>query len=161
MTSQETGCGLSGYLDLYRTHAPQLLQQRGEFAAGHPDPVASTLVLSFEKIEQANPAAAELLRFCAFMHPDRIPEEVLSEGAPELGPTLGPVGSDAFALNGAISACAELINQWGFKFPETPRLLNRAGVYLSERGHYADAAPFYERALSIREKTLSPEHPDL
>ena len=65
--------------------------------------MATTWALSFENIEKANPAAAELLRFCAFLHPDGIPEEVFSEGAPELGPVLGPVGSDAFALNSAIS----------------------------------------------------------
>jgi tetratricopeptide (TPR) repeat protein len=32
-----------------------------------------------------------------------IPEEVFSEGAPELGSVLSPVGSDAFALNSSIS----------------------------------------------------------
>jgi hypothetical protein len=103
---EETGCGLSGYLELY---ALELLQYRGELAKAaaqgseHPDPVAITWALSFENIEKTNPAAAELLRFCAFLHPDGIPEEVLSEGATELGPVLGPVGSDAFALNGAIA----------------------------------------------------------
>jgi hypothetical protein len=83
---------LSGYLDLYRTHGPELLRLRGALSADHPDPVTTTWALSFEKIELANPAAAELLRFCAFLHPDGIPEEVFSEGAPELGAVLGPVG---------------------------------------------------------------------
>jgi tetratricopeptide (TPR) repeat protein len=104
---KETGCGLSGYRDLYRSHALDLLGRRGalasDHAADHPEPVATTWALSFEKIEQANPVAAELLRLCAFMHPDGIPEEVLSKGAPELGPVLGTVGSDAFALNTTIS----------------------------------------------------------
>src|SRR5271165_7291960 len=92
-----------GYLDLYRSHAPKLLRLRGTLGTGHPDPVAKTWALSFENIEKASPAAAELLRFCAFLHPDGIPVEVFSEGALELGPVLGPVGSDAFALNGAIA----------------------------------------------------------
>jgi len=100
---EETGCGLSGYLNLYRKHAPDLLLLRGALGTGHPDPVATTWVLSFEKIEKANPAAAELLRFCAFLHPDGIPEEVFSKGAQELGPVLEPVGSDDLALNKAIS----------------------------------------------------------
>ena len=39
----------------------------------------------------------------AFLHPDGIPEEMFIEGAPELGPVLGPVGSDAFGLNSSIS----------------------------------------------------------
>ena len=72
---EETGCGLSGYLDLYRSHALELLRRRGALASDHPDPVATTWALSFENIEKANPAAAELLRFCAFLHPDGIPKK--------------------------------------------------------------------------------------
>jgi tetratricopeptide (TPR) repeat protein len=193
--------------------------------------VASTWALSFKNIEQANPAAAELLRFCAFMHPNGIPEEVFSEGAPELGPILGPAGKDAFALDGAISAilkysllcrdpdthtleihrlvqaalkqgvdentqrpwaeravravnrafpsvefsnwprcerllaqahaCAELIKQWGFEFPEAARLLNDTGFYMYERGRYTDSKPLYQQALEIRKKVLGTEHPDV
>jgi hypothetical protein len=63
--------------------------------------------LSFEKIEKVSPAAAELLRFCAFLHPDGIPEEKFIEGAPELGPVLGPVGSDAFGLNSSASLLSD------------------------------------------------------
>jgi tetratricopeptide (TPR) repeat protein len=99
---EETGCGLSGYLDLYRKYAPELLRQRGELATSHPDPVATTWVLAFEKIHQADPAASELLRLCAFLHPDGIPEEVFREGAPELGPELERVASDTFAWHNAL-----------------------------------------------------------
>jgi hypothetical protein len=63
----------------------ELLRRRGVLPSDHPDPVATTWELSFEKIEQANPAAAELLRFCAFLHGDEIPEEVFSKGAPISG----------------------------------------------------------------------------
>ena len=100
---EATDCGLLGYLDLYRKHAPELLRQRGELAAGHPDPVATTWALSFEKIEQANSTATELLKFCAFLHPDAIPEELFHEGAPELGPELEALVSDALAFNSAIA----------------------------------------------------------
>jgi hypothetical protein len=99
---EETGGGLLKYLNLYQTHATELLRRRGTLASDHPDPVAATWALSFEKIEQANPAAAELLRFCAFLRRDQIPEEVFSKGAPELGPVLERVGADAFVLDGAI-----------------------------------------------------------
>jgi tetratricopeptide (TPR) repeat protein len=100
---EETGCGLSGYLDLYRSHAAELLRRRGVLTPDHLDPVATTWVLSFENIQEANPGAAELLRFCAFLHPEGIPEEVFRKGALELGPLLGPVGSDALAWNVALS----------------------------------------------------------
>ena len=86
---------------------PELLRLRGslacDHASDHPDPVATTWALSFQNIEKANPAAAELLRFCAFLHPE-IPEEVFSEGgAAELGPVLGALATDALALDSAIS----------------------------------------------------------
>ena len=228
---EETDCGLSGYLSLCQTHGPELLELRGALASDHPDPVATTWALSFENIERANTAAAELLRFCAFLSPDGIPEEVFSEGAPELGPVLGAVATDAFALNSAFSeilqysllrrdanagtleihrlvqdvlkqamdkdmqslwaeravravnrifpggefstwtvcerllpqayACAELIKQWGFEFPEAARLLNDAGFYLRERARHTEAEPLCERALAIREKALGAEHPDV
>jgi tetratricopeptide (TPR) repeat protein len=98
---EETACGLLGYLNLYRDHAPKLLRRRGMLAFDYPASVATTWALSFERIEQAEPAAAELLRFCAFLHPDAIPEEVFREGALELGPVLAPVALDAFAWNNA------------------------------------------------------------
>lgn len=49
---EETACGLSGYLNLYRKHAPDLLRLRGTLGTGRPDPMTSTWALSFEKIEK-------------------------------------------------------------------------------------------------------------
>jgi tetratricopeptide (TPR) repeat protein len=100
---EETGCGLLGYLDIYRNYAPKLLQRRGMLTFDYPESVATTWVLSFERIERANLAAAELLRFCAFLHADGIPEEVIRGGVPELGPVLGSIASDAIAWNDALS----------------------------------------------------------
>ncbi len=97
-----TGCSLSDYLKFYKTHRHRLLRKRGESAVGHPEPVATTWSLSFEKVERANPAAAELLRLCAFLHPDEIPEAMIAEGASELGPILQPVAEDEMELNEAI-----------------------------------------------------------
>src|SRR5450755_3648642 len=73
---EETRCSLSDYLQRYQTRRTWLLQRRGTLVAEHPEPVATTWSLSFGTIEQANPAAAELLRLCAFLHPDDIPEEL-------------------------------------------------------------------------------------
>jgi tetratricopeptide (TPR) repeat protein len=99
---EETGCSFSTYLDLYHTRRAALLQRRGGFASDHPEPVATTWSLSFEKIKQANPAAAELLQLCAFLHPDAIPEDLLITGASVLGATLQPMLEDALALNDAL-----------------------------------------------------------
>ena len=51
-----------------------------------------------------NPASADLLRLCAFLAPDAIPETIFTKGAQELGPILAPVAADAYLLNQAIES---------------------------------------------------------
>ena len=99
---EETRCSLSRYLDLYEIQRAKLLQRRG-YSSDHPESVTTTFSLSFEKVQQANPAAVELLRFCAFLHSDDIPEEIFTEGAPELGPVLQPVAADPMRLDETIA----------------------------------------------------------
>ncbi len=101
---EENQCSLSEYRTWYRTRRAELLSQRGGLVPDHPEPVATTWMLSFEKVEWANPAAAELLQLCAFLHPDAIPEEIITDGAIHLGPILAPAASDPFILNKALSA---------------------------------------------------------
>ena len=103
---EETSESLSNYLTLYRTQRAHLLKQRGRLVPTHPDSVATTWSLAFENIERVNPAAIELMRFCAFLAPDGIPEELIMEGAPHLGPVLQPVAADRTRLN---TVLAELL----------------------------------------------------
>ena len=78
---RETQCGLAGYLERYQTRGHELLRKRGTLLNehDHPDPITVTWLLSFEKIVAANPTAIEVLRLCAFLHPDSIPEEVFQD----------------------------------------------------------------------------------
>ncbi len=99
---EQTECGLAGYLDRYQKHRSVLLGMRGPSVSDHPEPVATTWALSFEKVQTANPAAADLLRFCAFLHPDAIPLEIITDGATELGPLLEIAAADLIALDMAI-----------------------------------------------------------
>ena len=100
---EATECGLAGYLERYKQQHAKLLKLRGEAAHDHPEPVATTWSLSFERVQRASPAAADLLRLCAFLHPDAIPEEIITAGAPDLGPTLQPFATDLVELDSAIS----------------------------------------------------------
>jgi tetratricopeptide (TPR) repeat protein len=54
----------------------------------------------------------------------------------------------------------ELMERYQFTFPEATRLLNQAGFYLQERARYQEAGRLLERAFSIREQQLGPEHPN-
>jgi tetratricopeptide (TPR) repeat protein len=99
---EETSCGLADYLDLYQKHGSALLKRRGGLVADHPKPVATTWSLSFEQVERVSPVAADLLRFCAFLSPDVIPEEIIVAGATKLGPHLQLVATDLSMLDEAI-----------------------------------------------------------
>jgi tetratricopeptide (TPR) repeat protein len=228
---EETASSLSDYMTLYSTQRTALLRERGTFAIDHPESVATTWSLSFAKLKTLNPATVELLRFLAFLHPDAIPEEIITEGASELGVILEPIASNPFSLNAVIrellryslirrnpsvktlsmhhllqvilkdemdeamqrlwaeravravnrvfshvefatwercqrslahaQACAILIDQWQLAFPEATRLVHHTGYYLYERGEYTDAEPFLQQALTIQERILDPQHPDI
>jgi tetratricopeptide (TPR) repeat protein len=52
------------------------------------------------------------------------------------------------------------INDTGHATRETAWLLNQMGEYLDARAQFAEAKPYLERALAIREQVLGPQHPD-
>ncbi len=102
----ETACSFAHYLALFKTYQAQLLQRRiGEgIPTDHPEAVTTTFRLNFEQVQRRSNAAGELLRFCAFLAPDSIPEEILTANASSLGPVLAPVVANAYLLNEAIEA---------------------------------------------------------
>ena len=95
---EETRCSFEEYLNLYQTHRQKLLAERGEMATDYPDSVATTWSLSFQKVQQKNPAAAELLQLCSFLAPDRIPEELITDGAAFWPAFLQQDATDPFAF---------------------------------------------------------------
>ncbi len=99
---EETGTNLAEYWQTYQQHRATLLRERRGLVADHPAPVATTWSLAFERVKEKNSAAAELLRLCAYLAPDAIPEEILTAGASFLGPVLSHVTADALLLNQAI-----------------------------------------------------------
>ena len=104
---EETKRNLSDFLALYQRRRAALLSRRGKFSSDHPDSVTTTFSLAFEKVEHSHPEAAELLRLCAFLHPDAIPEEIIVEGAAHLSPDLQIIASDPFELDAALEALLE------------------------------------------------------
>jgi tetratricopeptide (TPR) repeat protein len=89
---------------VYQTHRRMLLQERRSLVEDHPEAVATTWLLSFKRVEARSPAAADLLRLCAHLAPDAIPETIVTEGAEHLGDQLAPVAADAFLFAQAIEA---------------------------------------------------------
>jgi len=99
---EETGCSLTDYLSLYVTHRKDLLARRSRFLLDYPDTVATTWSLSFRQIEQESPAAVAVLRLCAFLAPDTIPEALLAPGTAQAGTVPGAEAPDQFKLNEAL-----------------------------------------------------------
>jgi hypothetical protein len=99
---EETKCSLAAYLKAYQKRRNELLRQRGRVKKDHPDAVATTWSLNFEQVEQQSPLAAELLRCLAFLAPEAIPEELIVNGATELGEQLEPIAADETRLDEAI-----------------------------------------------------------
>ena len=84
------------YLGLYRKQGAKLRAEYGEDQREH-DSVARTFSLAFDKAVAADPTVGDLLRVCAFLAPDAIPEQVFTEGAEELGEPLAEAASDELA----------------------------------------------------------------
>lgn len=99
---EETGCSLGDYLLIYRQRRLAMLRRQSSLSTDYPYTVATTWALSFMQIEQANPSAAELLRLCAFFHPDAIPEQLITLGSRYLPYPLAEMAADLVQFNEAI-----------------------------------------------------------
>ncbi|WP_126579944.1 FxSxx-COOH system tetratricopeptide repeat protein [Tengunoibacter tsumagoiensis] len=99
-----TGMSVQEYHELYQTHRKFLLARHEPLVNDHPEAVATTWSLSFKRIQQKNPAAADLLRLCAYLAPDAIAEEILTANPSVLGPVLASIGTDVFQRHQAIEA---------------------------------------------------------
>ncbi|HEY6285280.1 MAG TPA: TIR domain-containing protein [Ktedonobacteraceae bacterium] len=95
-------CKVFECLDHCHKKLIMILSKRGDPIIDHPNPVATTWTSDFMRVRKDNLAASEMLRFCALLDPDEIPLEIITEGAPELGPDLQPVAADPIELNNAI-----------------------------------------------------------
>jgi tetratricopeptide (TPR) repeat protein len=92
---EETGCNFTSYLQHYEHYSAQLLDRRGTSDQSHPQSVTVTFRLSSQHVKRRDPAAAELLRLCAFLHPEAIPEELLQAGVAQHDPLVaGPYHFD-------------------------------------------------------------------
>ncbi len=99
---EEVHCSLSDCLQLYHSHSISLLKRRGRVIINHPEPVATTWLRSFGRVEQAN-GATDLLHLCTFLHPEAIPEEIFSVGGIYLGERLASLAADPLRLHEAIA----------------------------------------------------------
>ncbi len=101
---EETGCSIADYLNLYRGQRRVLLNERGSFAFDHPESVTTTFSLAFRQVQESNSSSADVLRLCAFLHPDIIPEEIITDYTPTLDPAFHPLAANEFELNAILKS---------------------------------------------------------
>ena len=82
----ETKATFRRYLESYRTRGLKLIAARLPALGRYEKSVATTWAANFAAVQEESPAAADVLRFSAFLAPDDIPFELLTRGAPHLGP---------------------------------------------------------------------------
>ena len=100
---EETPSSFTEYQEIYDKERLALLQQRGTVVKGdHPESVAVTFRLAFEKVERASQAAADILRVCAFLNPDAIPESIFKGGAQELGEAIAATAAGSLKFTQAL-----------------------------------------------------------
>jgi hypothetical protein len=79
----ETGMSAGQYLDLLRTQAGQLLDQTAP-GASYPRSLAAATRLAADRLDNVDPAAAELASLCAFLAPEPVPEDLFTGDPGEL-----------------------------------------------------------------------------
>jgi tetratricopeptide (TPR) repeat protein len=98
---EETPSSLGEYLRLYGLERGKLLSERGGRLGDHPS-VTVTFSLAFETVAKKSVAAADVVRLCAFLAPDAIPEVIFTKGAADLGENLSVVASDPLGFTQAL-----------------------------------------------------------
>lgn len=96
---EETAISPEEFISLYRKHRYTILNRRGHANTGHLTTVATTWLLSFEAVEQRNAVAADLLRLCAYLASENIPEEIITRGAAHLGSRLASAATNPLKLD--------------------------------------------------------------
>jgi tetratricopeptide (TPR) repeat protein len=104
---EEVPTNLTEYIELYKSQGSILRQQRGDVTVDHPESVAVTFALSFEKVASENKESADILCICAFLAPDAIPEEIFTEAASVLGKFLKSLPFDPTKLTETIKVAGK------------------------------------------------------
>jgi len=85
----------AAYLASYRKQRLKRLEKARPKLGHYPDSIATTWALNLKEVQKTAPAAAALLTYCAFLHPDAIPFALFTQGAAALGEPLATALADA------------------------------------------------------------------
>ena len=98
---ESKGRSLSDYMDMFTEHKNRLLNKAKPFT-DYPDTVATTWDLAFQEVQQISPEGADLLNLCAYLAPDDIPIELMTQGAQYLPNPLAAAVADPLDFDEAV-----------------------------------------------------------
>ena len=81
---ERNGCSFDNYLNRYRDKGIKVFDDKKYQPGSYEYTVATTWLISCDKIREQNPASANLLELCAFLAPDGIPVELLKQESEKL-----------------------------------------------------------------------------
>ena len=143
-----SGRDLAGYFRLLQTRLAELMVEGKP--PDYPRPVATTWQISFERMEDQRPAAAEVLRICAFLASDDIPIHLLRAGAAPLREDLRWALDDEIELDRTIAALRHysLVERHGdgLRVHRLVQAAVRESLGSTERRRFATAAVACVRA---------------
>ena len=99
---RENSISLDQHQTLFQKHHTQLLQH-SHLATEYPDTVATTWELAFQKVQNISPAAADFLNLCAFLAPEAISLDMITEGGDYVPKRLAKTITDSLTLNQLIN----------------------------------------------------------
>ena len=137
---ETTGITLIDYHGFFQSRLKELWEDENP-PLDYPQSVAATWSLTMDNVIKESPEAADLLNLCAFLAPDEISLEMLSEGAEHLPKPLAATATDRLAMNRAI----KVLRQYS--------LIDASGEFLSV--HRLVQAVVRNRLSEDDEKTLA------
>jgi transcriptional regulator with XRE-family HTH domain len=100
---EETGCGLTGYLERLKEHRMDLLSRRGHVPGTSSTAITINVQQTCEQIQQRSPLARDIIHLCLFIQAHSIPEQLIIEGARHLEPALQQATIDLLSLDEAFA----------------------------------------------------------
>lgn len=100
---EETGCSIAGYLERLKCRRTALLSWCSQQSNGYASSVVATLRIARERVECQSLVASELLSLCLFLHPNALPETVITSSAMHLGEPIREAVHDLISLDKAFA----------------------------------------------------------
>ncbi|MGO9566026.1 MAG: FxSxx-COOH system tetratricopeptide repeat protein [Desulfomonilaceae bacterium] len=160
---EATTTAVGEYLVLFREYGTRIFKRAPE-NKDYPASVATTWEISFLRLEETGPAAADMLKCFAFLGPENIPRDLLHQGFRYLPKSLGELCGNKLEFKLAVGALRRysLIDARpeGFSVHRLVQAISRDRLSLDDRKKWASAAVSVVTAAFPREPDNPKRWPD-